>query len=140
MSPVLPANLPKDCPPADAGVPSGVFFLYARPIHKPGDPLGDADWVLPWQRRKGDAVGRTDLCQAWAYSLFDDLARMHQMRENEPWTRYKSIAQVQLSEADGSILATSSRMGPGHHSWWPRVRSASGRAQVAGVVVEEACG
>jgi hypothetical protein len=140
VSDVSAASLPKDCPPGDAGAPSGVFFLYARPIHNPGDPLGDDDWVLPWQKPKGAGKGRTDVCQAWAYSLFDDLARMHEMRENEPWTRNKSIAQVELSEADGSILATGSRMGPGHHSWWPRVRSANGRAQVAGVVIEGACG
>jgi hypothetical protein len=96
--------------------------------------------VLPWQKQTGSGKGRMDLCKAWAYSLFDDLARMHEMRENEPWTRRKSIAQVELSEADGSILATESPMGSGHHSWWPRQRSETGRARVTGVVIEEACG
>lgn len=140
MGHVSTENLPEGCPPAEAGAPSGTFFLLARPIHKSGDPLGDGDWVLPWQRQKGGARGRTELCQAWAYSMFDDVAPLHEMREIQAWARNKSIAQVELSESDGSLLATPSSIGHGHHSFWPRVRSAAGRAQIAGVVIEEACG
>lgn len=97
--------------------------------------MAPQDWQYPWQKHKSDVKGRWDLCDAWAFSLWDDAGTLRALRASQPWTRTRSIAEVELSEADGLIMASASSMGAaGHNDWWP----SSDDADHGGNVIEEA--
>lgn len=127
-------TIPKDCPPPQAQPPSGRYYFLARKSAACGDTLGRPDWILPKDKPKGELAGRPDVCAAWAYSLFVDSGTLLRARSREPWVRKKCIAVIELSEADGVVLESSSSLGEGHHDWWP----ADYDADLGGTVVEEA--
>lgn len=131
---MLTPGLPDECPPSGAHPSSGAFYLYARPSLKVGDRLAPGDWVYPWKKPKSEVKGRTELCEAWAFSVWDSADTLRKIRDREPWTRAKSIAELQLSEADGVMVASRSPMGEGHNDWWPP----AGESDHGGIVIEEA--
>ena len=133
---VLTPRLPDECPPSAARPSGGVFYLYARPSLKLGERLAPTDWVYPWKKHRSEVKGRTDMCEAWAFSLWSSADTLREIREREPWTRAKSIAQLELSAQDGVIMASRSPMGDGHHDWWPP----AGQTDHGGSVIEEAVG
>lgn len=63
-------GLPVDCPPGEAEAPRGVYYVLARRTAKLGESLTSDDWTLPKDKFRGELVGRAEVCEAWAYSIF----------------------------------------------------------------------
>lgn len=112
-------TLPASCPPSHAEPRSGFFYRLVGATLNVGDvPAGD-EWLLPYAKRKGDCVGRTDLCDCHSHSVFSEIEDLRAARRLVPWAAKKGIAQVLLSTDDGVLAASASELGDSHHDWWP---------------------
>jgi hypothetical protein len=112
-------ELPEACPPDGHWPARGVFYRLTRPSLKIGEVPEDKDWVLPLHTKKSAAYLKHDECDAYSYSLFDDIEPLHIARLASAWARRKSISRVILPEGSGYLLKTESELADGHHDWWP---------------------
>ena len=116
-------HLPVGCPPDDAVPPDGDFFrLTARNLSE-GDVPGAEDWQLPFEKRKGDCAGRSDVCSCRAHSVFTDRSDVDFARAASPWARRKSVSRLKLEPDCGKVVASESEILPSHHDWWPTFTS-----------------
>lgn len=96
----------------------GTFYVYAERNLVPGDATGRMTWQRPYEKRTGDYYERTDLVEAHALSVFGSLDDVHNARTFTPWMRKKSVAEVSITPADGSLENTPTPEGQSHHDWW----------------------
>ena len=111
--------LPAGCPPDGHIEPQGTFYRLAAPRHQPGDPTEDDSWVPPLHTRTSELYESKDACEAFAFSLFDNLQVLLDARDHTPWARRKSIARVDLAPGMGGLVPSESDVGQGHYDWWP---------------------
>jgi hypothetical protein len=124
------AQLPEDCPPGDAVPMSGEFFRFTAPKLQPGDIAPADDWVVPYQKQKGECVGCPDRCECHAHSIFRDRGDVERAREISPFARKKSIASLVLSPQMGLVRQSPTDALPSHHDWWPTDPSVAPSAAV----------
>lgn len=115
----LALERPADCPPDDAIEPSGEFYRLTRRDLAEGDVPGDDDWIVPFQKRKGECAGCADRCDCHAHSVFQNLDDLQGARHANPWVRKKSVASVKLEPTSGAIRRSGTDLLPSHHDWWP---------------------
>jgi hypothetical protein len=75
-------------------------------------------WQRPYERKNGDYWGRDELCEAHALSVFANKDDLDRARGFTPWMRQKSVAQIAITESDGSLKNTPTPEGDSHHDWW----------------------
>lgn len=109
---------PNDCPPESASPQSGAFFRLVRPGRAVGSSTEDDDWRLPFNNRKGDCAGRSDLCECHALSVFASIADVRYAIQSTPGFRNKLVAEVIVSLTNGVLANTPLEMQPSHHDWW----------------------
>jgi hypothetical protein len=112
-------SLPGGCPPVGSQSARGTFYRLSRPSAQMGETLTLGDWVLPLNTKTSEAYQRHELCDAYAFSVFSEVADLLQARESVPWARKKSIAQIELMPDMGRTMRTDSELGSSHHDWWP---------------------
>lgn len=116
------SSLPDSCPPADAERRSGQFYRLTRKGLKVGDASTEGDWLLPYQKRMGQCVGKADLCECHAHSVFVDLDEIVAAAKISKWVRGKSVAAIRIGPDDGLLAHRPSSLGESHHDWWPSRR------------------
>jgi hypothetical protein len=116
--PTVLLPFPEDCPPSDARAVAGVFYVYAERHLLVDEPTGRMTWQRPYEKRRGDHYGRTDLVEAHGLSVFQELADMHEARRLTPWLRKKSVAAVTISSTSGWLRNSPTPEGASHHDWW----------------------
>lgn len=110
--------LPANCPPDGHQETDGTYFRLCEPRHDVGAVAEKGSWRKPY-KLKGPHFGRTDMCEAHAFSIFQDLEVLRTARELNPWAARKAIAQIDLAPGMGRILETPSEVAEGHWDWWP---------------------
>ncbi|MCL2515132.1 MAG: hypothetical protein FWD85_01455 [Microbacteriaceae bacterium] len=113
---ILP--FPDGCPPGDAESMDGTFYVYAERDLKIDAVPGRMTWQRPYEKRRGEFFGRTDLIEAHALSVFSDIADVRSAREFTPWLRKKSVAEVTITSSDGWLKNSPTSEGKSHHNWW----------------------
>ncbi len=64
--------LPPDCPPDGHQDSEGTYYRLCESRHSVGEVPAKGSWRKPY-KVKGPHYGRTDLCEAHAFSIFRDL-------------------------------------------------------------------
>jgi hypothetical protein len=105
-------ELPKECPPANAVEPNGVYYRFVS-----SETITDDDFIS-LKMLKPDKNHWPKECQARALSLTKDIASSVEMIKKLPQFKTKRLAQVQLGPDDGLILNTPSSNNKNHISWW----------------------
>jgi hypothetical protein len=102
-------ELPSDCPPEEAGVPSGTYFRLGS------IPPDDSDF---WshRRRFPHKKFHVNECVARSLSIFDDMDAAERLKQLLPAMRSKPVFQLDLRENDGVVQQTGNDIH--HFSWW----------------------
>lgn len=108
--------MPEACPPPDSEPGQGVFYRLGEKHLKVGDVPGKGTWRKPY-KAKGPNYGRSDVCEAHAFSIFESLNSIQGAREISPWAAGKSLARVEVSPEMGNLLETQS-IADSHYEWW----------------------
>jgi hypothetical protein len=109
---------PEGCPPDDAQAMDGTFYVYAERHLTVDEPTGPMTWQRPYEKRRGDYYGQTDLVEAHGLSVFGELAEVQSARGFTPWLRQKSVAEVTITPTSGWLINSPTPEGSSHHDWW----------------------
>jgi hypothetical protein len=104
-------ELPDQCPPSDAKVPSNDRFYR---LGGPASPSCDDFWS---QHKQFPAklFKSSDECKARAVSLFKDASSIERVR-GMPLHKNKPIVEITLTSDSGVVQQTGGDMN--HYSWW----------------------
>lgn len=108
---------PPGCPPDDAQPLPGVFYRLANKDLAVGDPTEESSWLRPYQTH-GPHYKQFDATGAHGLSVFADLDDVTRARRLNPWMARKSLAEVTVAEADGSMRLSPTEFSTSHHDWW----------------------
>lgn len=114
-----PTVLPLGCPPASSVAAGGSFYRLVAGSLTVGEASGSNDWILPYNKTKGECAGKPEVCECHAHSLIADLDHVRLARELVPWVAKKGIARVDLDASMGRILECPTAVFPSHYEWWP---------------------
>jgi hypothetical protein len=109
---------PANCPPDDAVPMDGTFYSLAEANLVVGGITGRMSWQRPYERKNGDYMGRADLVEAHALSVFAVRGDLDRARGLVPWMAKKSVAEVTITSSDGHLINTPTSEGASHHDWW----------------------
>ena len=109
--------MPEACPPPSSAPTEGVFYRLTEPQLSPGNIPLKGSWRKPYKSR-GEYYGRTDVCEAHAFSVFGSLEAIQEARKINPWAAKKSLAKVEILPTMGNVLETASDLADSHHDWW----------------------
>lgn len=106
-----PTHFPPDCPPQNAGAPSGKVY---RLVDNPGPSNSD----FRSHREMYPAKPFPDECEACGLSVFKDLSDVARLNRRIPGMRAKVVAEGTLDGSCGKILPTPRKKYKSHHTWW----------------------
>ena len=123
---------PPDCPPEDAQPVSGVFYRLVGKHLGVGDSTDESSWLRPYQTQGSQYYKTFDAVGAHGLSVFADLADTRRARGIAPWMAKKSVAEVTVTEAEGSMRPSPTAVSTSHHDWWTHPVD----LQPSGIVIE----
>jgi len=109
---------PANCPPDAAAPIDGTFYSLAEANLVPGETTGRMSWQRPYERRNGEYIGRVEVVEAHALSVFAERRDLDRARGISPWMAKKSVAEVTITTSDGYLINTPTSDGASHHDWW----------------------
>ena len=97
----------------------GVFYRLAERGLLNGQKPGPNTWLRPYATRNSPLENDYANPEAHGLSLVKSLDDFTNARKAVPRLRKKSVAEVNITEADGLLKHTPSNfVGQSHHDWW----------------------
>lgn len=107
-----PPHYPEGCPPAEASGASGIVYRYVSQ-----DPPKSEDFRARSEEQPAKQFG-SKRCQASGLSVFRDPRDLDRLKRRVPAYRDSLVACATLTADHGVILATPTKNGSSHHTWW----------------------
>lgn len=97
----------------------GSFYRLADKSLRLGDSPGPESWLRPFETHGSRQLYKQwEMCEAHGLSIFASKADLDEFRKFTPSLRKKSVARVDITEADGVLLSKPVPHGESHHDWW----------------------